>query len=158
MANEYIGASVFYFWANDINEKFVKSVTGLGVKNNATTDVRGVGYKGKILRQNTPGQVEYNNVTITLHYNGDRSIYDWYSKCSQDGQKRDWEKNRKEVSIVGYSQDKQIEVIRLDLASCFPVSYIAPEFDVTNSNLVTEVIEVAIESFEITQNQKQLPT
>ena len=95
MANEYIGASVFYFSANEISEKFVKSVTGLGVKNNATTDIRGSGKDGKILRQNTPGQVEYNNVTITLHYNGDNSIYNWYLKCSKDGEKREWDDNRK---------------------------------------------------------------
>ena len=57
MANEYIGASVFYFSAEGIEEKFVKSITGLGVKNNATTDIRGSGKSGKVIRQNTPGQV-----------------------------------------------------------------------------------------------------
>ncbi|MEH2393633.1 MAG: phage tail protein [Nostoc sp.] len=156
MPNEYIGASVFYFNAEGIEEKFVKSVTGLGLKNNATTTVRGSGKSGKVIRQNTPGQVEHNNVTITLNYNGDNSIYDWYLKCSRDGEARQWDDNRKAVSVVGYAQDRSTEVIRLNFTNCFPVSYTAPEFDATNSDLVTEAIEIAIEGFKIERSTKSL--
>ena len=158
MANELLGASVFYFSAEGIEERKVKSVAGLGQKNNATTEVRGSGKNGKISRQNTPGQVEFNNVTITLNYEGDNSIYDWYLKCSRDGEKREWDGNRKAVSVVGYAQDRQTEVLRINLTNCFPVSYTAPEFDVTNNGLVTEAIEVTIEGFKIETSRKNLPT
>ncbi|MEH2118619.1 phage tail protein [Nostoc sp.] len=156
MANEYIGASVFYFNAEGIEEKFVKSISAFSDKNNTTTQIRGSGKSGKVIRQNTPGQAESDNVTITLNYNGDNSIYDWYLKCSRDGEARQWEDNRKAVSVVGYAQDRSTEVIRINFTNCFPVSYTAPEFDATNNDLVTEAIEIAIEGFQIERSTNAL--
>ncbi|MBN3925129.1 phage tail protein [Nostoc sp. NMS4] len=149
MAGEYLVASVFYFEADGITDKFVVSVAGLGAKNNATKGIRGSGKSGKVVHQNLPGQAEFNNVTITMNYNGDETLHNWYKACSLDGQPRQWDDNRKAVSVVGYTQDKSTEVIRYNLKNCFPESYTGPEFDVTKNDPSTEKVEVSIEGYEI---------
>ena len=153
MSSEFLVASVFYFEADGITDKFVVSVGGLGAKNNATKGVRGSGKSGKVIRQNLPGQAEYNNVTITMNYDGDESLHNWYKACSADGQPRQWDANRKLVSVVGYTQDKSTEVIRYDMQNCFPESYTGPEFDVTKNDPATEKVEISIESYSIVQQK-----
>jgi len=156
MAGEYVVASVFYFEADGITEKFVQSVTGLGAKNNATKGVRGSSKNGKTMRQNLPGQAEFNNVTIAMNYNGDESLHKWFLACSEDGKPRQWDQNRKAISVVGYTQDKKTEVIRYNLKACFPESYTGPEFDVSKNDPATEKIEVSIEGYEIIAQQKDV--
>ncbi|WP_341528590.1 phage tail protein [Nostoc sp. UHCC 0302] len=86
----------------------------------------------------------------------DNSIYDWYFKCSKDGESRQWEDNRKGVSVTDYVQYRTTEVIRINFINCFPISYTAPEFDAKNNELATEQIEMTIKSFKIERTQKNL--
>ena len=156
MAGEYVVASVFYFEADGMTDKYVQSVAGMGAKNNATKTIRGSGKSGKTLRQNLPGQAEFNNVTITVTYNGEEDLHKWFLACSEDGKPRQWDANRKEVSVVGYSQDKSTEIIRYNFKGCFPESYTGPEFDVTNNDPATEKIEMSIEGYEVKAKKKDV--
>ncbi|MBW4616346.1 MAG: phage tail protein [Desmonostoc vinosum HA7617-LM4] len=156
MPGEFLTGAVFYLEADGITDKFVQSVDGLGSNTGGTKGVVGSGKNGKVARQNTPGQAEFDDVTITVNYDGDNTIYQWYLKCNKDGEPREWDGNRKAMSVVGYGQSKDTEIFRINMKNCYPTKYTAPKFDAKSGDIVTEQITVSIQGFEIISKSKTL--
>lgn len=148
MAGEYLTACKFYFEADQITDKFIKEISGLGIENTPAQEVHGSSKGGRIQRQATPTVVKFTNITLKVIATVDRDLYDWYQTCNEDmGDSRQWMQKRKTGSVVAYDQ-QGAEQARWNILNCYPCKYTGPTLTASGGDMANETIELVHEGIK----------
>lgn len=148
MAGEYLTACKFYFEADQITDKFIKEISGLGIENTPAQEIHGSSKGGRITRQATPTVVKFTNITLKVIATVDKDLYDWYQKCNEDmGDARSWAQNRKTASVVAYDQQTN-EQARWNILNCYPCKYTGPTLTASGGDMANETIELVHEGIK----------
>lgn len=102
--------------------------------------------KGDFTRMNTPGTVEYGDVTLKREFHGDRAFYDWLMVDVATGKESEI---RGEVSIVLYARGGE-EASRWNLLACWPSKWSVSDVDVGSDDVMIEEVTLQVEQMERT--------
>ncbi|MGF1575313.1 MAG: phage tail protein [Cyanophyceae cyanobacterium] len=136
--------SRFYFEADEIEKKYIKSISALKVSSTpaggAENKVIGVTKSAQFVRQATPTFVTFSPVTIEIVATGNSDLYDWYARCNSNvGSFNPWQGFRMNASITVYDQAGEPRA-RWELQKTYPHQYEVSGFDSEGTGWLTEKI------------------
>ncbi len=136
--------SRFYFEADEIERKFIKSISALKVGSapagGAENKVIGVTKSAQFVRQATPTFVTFSPITIEVVATEDSALYDWYARCNSNvGSFNPWQGFRMNASITVYDQAGAPRA-RWELQKTYPHQYEVLGFESESSEWLTEKI------------------
>lgn len=150
---ELLTACKFYFEADGITEKQILEVGGLSVESPVAGDggVLGSGPQGRKMRQATPTNEKFSNVTVKLVATTDVDLYTWYKDCNtNDGGASTWDSSRKAASVSAYDQAGNIQA-RWEIVNAYPCKYEGPSFSAGDNNMANESLEIVHEGIKRVQ-------
>ncbi|MGB3515738.1 MAG: phage tail protein [Elainellaceae cyanobacterium] len=150
---ELLTACRFYFEADQIAEKQILEISGLSVESPVAGDggVHGSGKGGARIRQATPTNEKFSNITVKLVATTDVDLYNWYKECNtNDGGSSSWESNRKASSVSAYDQSGTRQA-RWEIINSYPCKYEGPSFSAGDTNMANETLEIVHEGIKRVQ-------
>lgn len=150
---ELLTACRFYFEADQIAEKQILEISGLSVESPVAGDggVHGSSKGGARIRQATPTNEKFSNVTVKLVATTDVDLYNWYKECNtNDAGSSSWESNRKASSVSAYDQSGTMQA-RWEIKNSYPCKYEGPSFSAGDTNMANETLEIVHEGIERVQ-------
>lgn len=107
---------------------------------------------------NQPGLTSFENVTLTQGVVGDNDFLDWIlSTAASDTTAPTGKNMRRTITVVALT-DQNKRGVEWKLINCLPVGYSTGQFNSTQSSVLTETIEFAIEGFKRTVNDPESST
>jgi phage tail-like protein len=149
-----ITISRFYFEANGLENKMLKSVQEVAFQGQTTGSEKALASTkdGKTLRQSTSAGFEENpNITIEVYLaQGDMDFYNWFQAvmptdyagaASGEGK---WADNRKDCTITAYDPADAI-ILQWNLTKAWPKSYKVSDWESGGNAQAVETFELVCE-------------
>ncbi|MEX0782773.1 MAG: phage tail protein [Dehalococcoidia bacterium] len=92
-----------------------------------------------------PGRTTYTNVTLKWGSTGEQRLWDWYHQVITSTK---FASLKKAVSVVQFDAEHR-EVRRWNLRDAFPVKWVGPNFNSSQSQVSIETLELAYAEFEM---------
>jgi len=148
--DELLVSCRFYFATPDLQDKQILEVSGLSAENPAAggDKVLGSGKSGMNLRQATPTQVKFSQVTVKVVATTNKDLYKWYADCNRnDGMGSKWQANRKVASVTVYDQAGEMKA-RWEMKKAYPTKYEGPKLEAGSNEVANETLTLVHEGIE----------